>query len=153
ARTVRAQVALAQKFGGETTRLLENTPVRRIDLEADRPTVVTDDGVISADRLIVTAGPWTMRLVPGWPVPLRPTRQQVLYFRPADPAPFRPGRLPVFIHKGPGAAAGRPDVLVASPCSGHGFKFSCLVGRVLADLATNGATDLDVAAWRVTAPA
>ena len=33
----------------------------------------------------------------------------------------------------------RPDVIVASPCSGHGFKFSCLIGRVLADLATTGA--------------
>ncbi len=30
---------------------------------------------------------------------------------------------------------GRSDVIVASPCSGHGFKFSCLIGRVLADLA------------------
>src|SRR5262249_44898635 len=35
---------------------------------------------------------------------------------------------------------GRSDVLVASPCSGHGFKFSCLIGRVLADLATTGTT-------------
>ena len=37
---------------------------------------------------------------------------------------------------------GRPDVIVASPCSGHGFKFSCLIGRVLADLALTGMTDL-----------
>ena len=36
---------------------------------------------------------------------------------------------------------GRPDVIVASPCSGHGFKFSCLIGRILADLAVTGATD------------
>ena len=28
---------------------------------------------------------------------------------------------------------GRRDVIVASPCSGHGFKFSCLVGSILAD--------------------
>jgi sarcosine oxidase len=35
---------------------------------------------------------------------------------------------------------GRSDVLVASPCSGHGFKFSCLIGCVLADLATMGTT-------------
>jgi sarcosine oxidase len=42
---------------------------------------------------------------------------------------------------------GRPDVIVASPCSGHGFKFSCLIGRVLADLTTKGKTDLDVSAW------
>ena len=39
---------------------------------------------------------------------------------------------------------GRPDVIVASPCSGHGFKFSCLIGRVLADLAIAGKTDLPV---------
>src|SRR5208337_1114316 len=33
---------------------------------------------------------------------------------------------------------GRSDVIVASPCSGHGFKFSCLIGQVLADMATGG---------------
>ena len=42
---------------------------------------------------------------------------------------------------------GRSDVIVASPCSGHGFKFSCLIGRVLADLATTGTTELHIAAW------
>ncbi len=42
---------------------------------------------------------------------------------------------------------GRSDVVVASPCSGHGFKFACLVGRVLADLATSGTTEIDRSAW------
>ena len=46
---------------------------------------------------------------------------------------------------------GRSDVIVASPCSGHGFKFSCLIGRVLADLATDGATDLPIDAWKLAA--
>ena len=55
-------------------------------------------------QAIVTAGAWTGRLLPGLPVPLRPTRQQVLYFRPADPAPFAIGRFPVFIYKGRGRA-------------------------------------------------
>jgi sarcosine oxidase len=41
----------------------------------------------------------------------------------------------------------RPEVLIASPCSGHGFKFSCLVGEVLADLARDGWTDQEVEAW------
>ena len=45
----------------------------------------------------------------------------------------------------------RPDVIVASPCSGHGFKFSCLIGRVLADLAVEGATDLPIEAWKLAA--
>jgi sarcosine oxidase len=43
---------------------------------------------------------------------------------------------------------GRSDVLVASPCSGHGFKFSCLIGRVLAELATTGRTEVAIDAWR-----
>ncbi|TDR94967.1 N-methyl-L-tryptophan oxidase [Enterovirga rhinocerotis] len=31
-----------------------------------------------------------------------------------------------------------PQVVVASPCSGHGYKFCSVVGEVLADLATTG---------------
>jgi sarcosine oxidase len=42
----------------------------------------------------------------------------------------------------------RSDVIVASPCSGHGFKFSCLIGRVLSDLATSGETDFAIDAWK-----
>jgi sarcosine oxidase len=45
----------------------------------------------------------------------------------------------------------RPDVVVASPCSGHGFKFSCLIGRVLADLVTTGTTELPIDHWRLGA--
>jgi len=37
-----------------------------------------------------------------------------------------------------------PQVLVASPCSGHGFKFAPVVGEVLADLAMDGRTDQPV---------
>ncbi|KAB8142729.1 N-methyl-L-tryptophan oxidase [Chloroflexia bacterium SDU3-3] len=33
-----------------------------------------------------------------------------------------------------------PNVILASPCSGHGFKFASVVGEVLADLAADGAT-------------
>ena len=45
----------------------------------------------------------------------------------------------------------RPDVIVASPCSGHGFKFSCLIGRVLAELATRGTTEVPIDHWRLGA--
>jgi sarcosine oxidase len=34
-----------------------------------------------------------------------------------------------------------PQIVLASPCSGHGFKFAILFGEVLADLATKQATD------------
>ena len=46
-----------------------------------------------------------------------------------------------------GPHAGRPDVIVASPCSGHGFKFSNLIGRVLADLAVENRTEIAIDAW------
>lgn len=37
-----------------------------------------------------------------------------------------------------------PRVVVASPCSGHGFKFSNVIGRISADLALAGGTDFDI---------
>jgi sarcosine oxidase len=39
---------------------------------------------------------------------------------------------------------GAPQIVVASPCSGHGFKFAPAIGEILADLATNGVTAHDV---------
>jgi sarcosine oxidase len=229
ARSLAVEVALARELGGDRTRVLERCPVRRIDLDGASPTVLTDAYRITADRLILTAGAWTRRLVPRFSAPLRPTRQRVLYLRPADPARFEPGRFPVFIsmgtaegehlygmpaflgmgiksarHGGPDLEAdpdlddrivgddesdvvrrllrdripalaeaeieaaetclytvapdeqfcldvlpGRPDVIVASPCSGHGFKFSCLIGRILAELAIDGQTSVDIRPWRL----
>jgi sarcosine oxidase len=227
ARAVALMVELARQHGGEKTHVLALSPVRRIDLDGDHPAVVTDSARITADRLIISAGAWVKRLLPGLAVPLCVTRQQVLYVLPDDVTPFRVGRFPVFIfkgatdldafygmpmflnmgvkvarHGGPEVdpdnvdrglsdeaiasvrrflrghipaledarisqsevclytvapsdrflvdfMTGRKDVLVASPCSGHGFKFSCLVGRVLADLATSGQTDLAIDAWRM----
>jgi len=35
-------------------------------------------------------------------------------------------------------------VVIASPCSGHGFKFSNVVGRICAQLALDGATEFDL---------
>jgi sarcosine oxidase len=40
---------------------------------------------------------------------------------------------------------GAENVIVASPCSGHGFKFAPVIGEILADLATTGATRHDIA--------
>lgn len=37
-----------------------------------------------------------------------------------------------------------PNVLVASPCSGHGFKFASVIGEVLGELATVGASRFDL---------
>jgi sarcosine oxidase len=45
----------------------------------------------------------------------------------------------------PGAA----NVIVASPCSGHGFKFAPVIGEILGDLATEDATRHDISRFRL----
>ncbi|MEX0763232.1 MAG: N-methyl-L-tryptophan oxidase [Dehalococcoidia bacterium] len=37
-----------------------------------------------------------------------------------------------------------PQVIIGSPCSGHGFKFAAVVGEILADLATEGRSRFDL---------
>jgi sarcosine oxidase len=112
ARAVALQIELARSYGPNKTRVLDQSPVRKIDLEGERPVVITDRMRIIAERLIVSAGAWVNRLLPQFPVSLRPTRQQVLYLRPTDPTPFSIGRFPVFIYKGSAhddAFYGMPD--------------------------------------------
>lgn len=41
-----------------------------------------------------------------------------------------------------------PAVLIASACSGFGFKFASALGEILADLLTDRAPGLDVTVWR-----
>ena len=42
-----------------------------------------------------------------------------------------------------------PQVVVAAGFSGHGFKFSSVVGEVLSDLAIDGATSHDIGMFRL----
>jgi glycine/D-amino acid oxidase-like deaminating enzyme len=41
-------------------------------------------------------------------------------------------------------------VIVASPCSGHGFKFASAIGEILADLAMERAPVFDLSPFRAT---
>jgi sarcosine oxidase len=43
-----------------------------------------------------------------------------------------------------------PNVVVASACSGHGFKFAPVLGEMLADLATKGETPHDISRFRLS---
>jgi sarcosine oxidase len=42
-----------------------------------------------------------------------------------------------------------PQIVAASPCSGHGFKFAPVIGETLADLAMSGATANDISRFRL----
>ena len=41
-----------------------------------------------------------------------------------------------------------PQVLVASPCSGHGFKFSSVIGEILSDMIIQGRSRFDLSLFR-----
>ncbi len=41
------------------------------------------------------------------------------------------------------------QVMLCSACSGHGYKFASVVGEILADLATSGTTQHDIALHRI----
>jgi sarcosine oxidase len=44
---------------------------------------------------------------------------------------------------------GAPQIVIASPCSGHGFKFAPVMGEILADLALEGGTAHDISRFRL----
>ena len=45
---------------------------------------------------------------------------------------------------------GAPQIVVASPCSGHGFKFAPAIGEALAELVTTGATAHDISRFALS---
>jgi sarcosine oxidase len=47
-----------------------------------------------------------------------------------------------------GLHPGTPQIVLASPCSGHGFKFAGIFGEILADLATKRETDKPIDLFR-----
>jgi sarcosine oxidase len=220
--SLHAMRALAQQHGAEVR---FDAPVHAIEPSGDRARVVVDGATIEAGAVIVAAGPWLSRLLPGAGLPLRVTRQVMAWFAPPASANFAVGRFPVFliesrhgIHYGfppfgrglkvakhhhadevvdpdgydrqvsaadealiraavadhlPGANGplvnaatclytvapdgdfivdrlpGAASVVVASPCSGHGFKFAPVIGEVLADLATGLPPRHDIARFRI----
>lgn len=71
-----------------------------------------------------------------------------------DAGPADEARTRTFLERYLPQAAGplknmKTCIVVASPCSGHGFKFASVVGEVLADLATGGTTSHDIGRFRI----
>ena len=42
-----------------------------------------------------------------------------------------------------------PRIVIASPCSGHGYKFASVIGEILADLAIKGETRHDISRFAI----
>ena len=41
------------------------------------------------------------------------------------------------------------NIIIASPCSGHGFKFSSVIGKILADKALDNYIDFDLSPFEL----
>jgi sarcosine oxidase len=69
---------LARERGAD---LRDRTRVEAIEPTATGVRLITSDGVVTADRCIVTADAWTSALTAplGWPIPLTVTEEQITY--------------------------------------------------------------------------
>jgi sarcosine oxidase len=220
---VRAQAQAACQLGAV---LHYHTPVQSWEARGDHVVVHTAQGPLHAQRLVITAGPWSRSVLQGLDVPLTVLRQVVFWFGTRDDTLFRRDRFPVFICETPeghfyglpaldpaglkaarhyGAAevlspdavdyrvgpedeqpvrsflrgwipdgegpvrrssvciytltpdrhfiidrlSEQPAVVVAAGFSGHGFKFSPVVGTILADLALDGRTSHPIDLFRL----
>ena len=72
---------LARHLRQRGVRIEERNAVRELDPEHGR-VVLTAGPTVEADQLIVAAGPWAPRLVPGLSSRVTPSRQVVVYLQP-----------------------------------------------------------------------
>lgn len=79
----RIVAALARRLAERGVEIRTNTTV--VEIDPDRGFVTLADGtVIGADALVVAAGPWASRLVPGLRRRVKPSRQVLAYLLPPD---------------------------------------------------------------------
>ncbi|ADQ67138.1 N-methyltryptophan oxidase [Halogeometricum borinquense DSM 11551] len=91
-----AHTEAAQAAGGE---IRAREPMRDFTPLADGGVrVTTPKGTYEADRLVVTAGAWTPKLVPELEGLAVPERQVLAWLQPSDSAAFDAENFPVFVH-------------------------------------------------------
>jgi sarcosine oxidase len=83
-----------------------------------------------------------------------PVRDMLVRYIPAAAGPVRSLKTCIYTHTPDedfviDRHALYPQIVLASPCSGHGFKFASVIGEILADLATVGATPHDISRFRL----
>lgn len=96
----RALATLLRSAVARGAELRDRTPVISIEPLPDGVRVHLPAGVVEGARLVVAAGPWLARLLPGVLPPLRVEEQQVVYLKVARNLPWHtPGRMPLFIDR------------------------------------------------------
>jgi len=88
----------AEKLGAN---ILQNTAVLTWKQEGSKLRVITVKSAYTCDKLIVTAGAWTARILPTLGLPLHVTRQLLAWVSPPDPAAFALGNFPCWFVEDP----------------------------------------------------
>ncbi|HEV8193197.1 MAG TPA: N-methyl-L-tryptophan oxidase [Ktedonobacterales bacterium] len=91
-------LALADRLRMRGGTIREGVHVTRVEPQGEGGRVLIQGGdALSADLVVVTAGPWVHDLLPDVKLPVRPTRQQVCYLSELSPQTFGVGVFPVFL--------------------------------------------------------
>jgi len=92
--TIRAYVDHARQLGAT---ILENTTILDWRMEGDIVAVETNKEVFTCNKLVISAGAWSGKLIPGISESLHVTRQILLWVKPADPLPFTANNFPCWM--------------------------------------------------------
>lgn len=113
-RAISAYVAEAVKMGAL---IKTHTPVLTWKQEEDKIRVVTPSGDYTGDKLVITAGAWTSRVLPGLRSKLLVTRQTLAWVTPPEPGRFAMGNFPCWFVEDPdlGTFYGFPVLTSAFP--------------------------------------
>ncbi len=88
---------LVLEMGGE---IIEDSRVTRViygDQRRPLQLSLASGQVIAAERVVIAAGPWIHHLLPEVELPVRVTRQYLLYFAGLSPASYEAGAFPAFL--------------------------------------------------------
>lgn len=89
--------------------------------------VITDKNIYYADKLIITAGAWAGKMIPGMNADLKTTRQVIVWVKPADQKMFTPDRFPCWMvadDKREGVLYGFPFLTKEKFGEPEGMKFA-----------------------------
>lgn len=97
-RAIRLYTSLAEKSGAT---ILTNQKVKTWREEGQKIIVETHDHTYTADKLIITAGSWTSKLVPMLRAELKVTRQTLAWVKPIHSDAFTLGNFPCWFIEDP----------------------------------------------------
>lgn len=95
--------------------------------ENDRIKVITDKNIYYAKKLIITAGAWAGKMIPGLNTTLKITRQIIVWVKPGDEKIFAPDRFPCWMvadDKREGVLYGFPYLTKEKFGEPEGMKFA-----------------------------